>query len=60
MNVALREPAIGALAGAPPAVKKAFIKQMKFPGAQTATPFAARQEATTMPAPMCSRHGERR
>jgi len=30
MTVALRERAIGALASAPPAVQKAFIKQMSF------------------------------
>jgi plasmid maintenance system killer protein len=30
MNVALRERAISALASAPPAVQKAFIKQMNF------------------------------
>ena len=30
MNVALRERAIGVLATAPPAVQKAFIKQMNF------------------------------
>ena len=43
MTVALRERAIGALASAPPAVQKAFIKQMNFL-ARTAAPLIARQE----------------
>ena len=43
MNVALRERAIGALASAPPAVQKAFIKQMNFLAQPTAPSLHAKK-----------------
>ena len=46
MNVALRERAIGALASAPPAVQKAFIKQMNCPAQLNNTPRCTPRSTT--------------